>query len=258
MLLVAAEIGMISAAQKTTDQVPPNELVLYIREAKRRGVDEAKIKQQAVAIGWSGPVVEAALAYEKDGKGLPANNVSAKADATADPPANLPAGRNVPDDYRIGAGDVLQISVFKEPEVSVPIAPVRPDGRITVPLIKEILVAGLTPREADQVIAEGLKKYIEDANVTVLVTNFNSKKIYVIGAVRREAPIPYTYGMTVMQALSEAGGLTDYAKRKKIYIIHRESGSEYHINFNYDEVVKGIKIEQNILLLPNDTIVIPH
>ena len=166
--------------------------------------------------------------------------------------------RGVPDDYVIGAGDTLQISVWKEPEASVPVVVVRPDGKITVPLIKEVEVAGLTPTQAEQTITERLTKFIADANVTVVVATISSKKIYIIGAARKEGPLPYTYGMSVMQALSEAGGITEYAKRKKIYILRTENGREYRLDFNYDDVVKGQSMEQNILLLPGDTVVIPH
>ena len=158
----------------------------------------------------------------------------------------------------IGAGDTLQISVWKEPEASVPVVVVRPDGKITVPLIKEVEVAGLTPTQAEQRITERLSKFIADANVTVVVATISSKKIYIIGAARKEGPLPYTYGMSVMQALSEAGGVTEYAKRKKIYILRTENGREYRLDFNYDDVVKGQSMEQNILLLPGDTVVIPH
>jgi polysaccharide export outer membrane protein len=90
------------------------------------------------------------------------------------------------------------------------------------------------------------------------VATINSKKVYINGAARKEGPLPYTYGMTVMQALSEAGGLTEYAKRKRIYILRDESGRTYQLDFNYDSVVKGQNMEQNIVLLPGDTIVIPH
>jgi len=166
--------------------------------------------------------------------------------------------RGVPDDYVIGAGDTLQISVWKEPEASVPEVVVRPDGKITVPLIKEVEVAGLTPTRVEQTITQRLAKFIEDANVTVVVATISSKKIYIIGAVRKEGPLPYTYGMSVMQALSEAGGVTEYAKRKKIYILRTENAREYRLDFNYDDVVKGQSMEQNILLLPGDTVVIPH
>jgi len=171
---------------------------------------------------------------------------------------NVVPGQVVADDYRIGSGDVLQISVWKEPDVSVPSVIVRPDGMITVPLLKDIDVAGRTPRQVETLIVDGLAKYINAPNVTVVVAASNSKKVYVIGAVRKEGPLPYTYRMTVMQALSEAGGLTDYAKRKKLYIIRTESGRDYRLDFNYDEVIKGERMEQNIPLLPGDTIVIPH
>jgi polysaccharide biosynthesis/export protein len=181
--------------------------------------------------------------------------------ATTEAPAPEPKialARVVPDDYQIGAGDTLQVSVWKEPDVTVPSVVVRPDGRITVPLIKEVQVAGLTPREAEKIITEGLTKFIADANVTVVVAAINSKKIYVIGAVRKEGTLPYTYGMSVLQALSEAGGLTDYARRRKIYVLRSESGREYRLDFNYEEAVKGERMDQNITLLAGDTVVIPH
>lgn len=171
---------------------------------------------------------------------------------------NPPLDRGVPDDYEIGSGDSLQISVWKQPEESVPLAVVRPDGKITVPLVKEVEVAGLTPTQAEQRIAEKLSVFITDPNVTVVVAAINSKKVYVVGAARKEGPLPYTYRMTVMQALSEAGGLSGYAKRKKIYILRTENGREYRMDFNYDDVVKGNSMEQNIQLLPGDTIVIPQ
>ncbi len=164
----------------------------------------------------------------------------------------------ISDDYKIGAGDVLQISVWKEPDVSVPTVVVRPDGKIAVPLIKEIQVEGLTPKEAEALITDRLGKYINDVNVTVVVTEINSKKVFVLGAVEHQGPIPYTYRMSVVQALSEAGGLTDYAKRKKIYVLRNENGKDYRMPFDYQAVIKGEKMEQNIQLLPGDTIVVPQ
>src|SRR5262249_37670876 len=147
---------------------------------------------------------------------------------------------------------------WKEPEVSVPTVVVRPDGKITMPLIKEVSVAGMTPRQAEASITAAIAKFITDPNVTVVVAAGTSKKIYLIGAVRKEGALPYTYGINVIQALSEAGGLTDYAKRKKIYILRTESGREYRLDFNYEEVVRGERMEQNVLLLPGDTVVIPQ
>src|SRR5579883_984833 len=97
---------------------------------------------------------------------------------------------------------------------------------------------------------------IHDAEVTVVVTAINSKKVYVLGAVRKEGPIAYTYRMTALEAISEAGGLTEYAKRKKIYILRTENGQTTRLPFNYDQVIRGEKMEQNIQLLPGDTIVV--
>jgi len=152
----------------------------------------------------------------------------------------------------------LQISVWKEPEVCVQGVIVRPDGKISVPLIKEIEVAGMTPPQVEKMVTDKLAKFYTDANVTVVVTTIGAKKIYVTGGVRKEGPVPYAFGMTVMQAISEAGGLTDYAKRKKIYILRSENGIQYRLDFNYDEVVKGIRMDQNILLMPGDTVVVPN
>ena len=266
LLAVAVVCGPASAqtAVQSAHKAPPNELLQYIRNAKQQGLTEARIRQQARAIGWSAAAVDEAMAFEATTAKAPEGTT--KATETTNPDAAReetlrgqpsPAG-TAPDDYQIGAGDTLQISVWKEPDVSVPSVVVRPDGRITVPLIKEVAVAGLTPREAERVITESLSKFITDANVTVVVAAINSKKIYVIGAVRKEGPLPYTSGLTVMQALSEAGGLTDYAKRKRMYVLRTENGREYRLDFNYDEAVKGERMEQNIFLLPGDTVIIPH
>jgi polysaccharide export outer membrane protein len=278
-VMVLLLLGIGAPVFGAEEQSPPKELVQYIRQAKGQGVADAKIRQQALAVGWPAALVDTAIASEKDAKGPKPGDpagVEAKFEAPAAPivdlqaaappapaPPALVAGNAVPspaaaDDYQIGAGDTLQVSVWKEPEASVPSAVVRPDGRITMPLIKEVGVAGLTPRQAEKVITEGLGKFITDANVTVVVAAMSSKKVYVLGAVRREGPLPYTYGMSVMQALSEAGGLTDYAKRSKIYILRTESGREYRMDFNYNEAIRGIRMEQNIVLLPSDTVVIPN
>jgi polysaccharide export outer membrane protein len=278
MLMALGFAAPSSLAQ--TDKAPPSELVRFIRETKRSGAKDARIKSQAVAVGWPSATVDEALAYVRDEdasqKMVPAaaaSGPSAASLVSGDPgnaapelPSPKPTpvlpdpsvNRGAPDDYVIGSGDSLQVSVWKEPEASVPVAIVRPDGKVTVPLIKEIEVAGLTPMQAEQRITERLTKFIADANVTVVVATINSKKVYVVGAARKEGPLAYTYGMTVLQALSEAGGLTDYARRKKIYILRSENGREYRLDFNYDDVLKGESMEQNIVLLAGDTIVIPH
>ena len=166
--------------------------------------------------------------------------------------------RGLPYDYKIGAGDVLQINVWKEPDASVPSVVVRPDGVISLPLVKDVSVLGLTPKQAETAIAKELGHFITDADVTVVVAAINSKKVYLVGALKKEGPVAYTYRMSVMQAISEGGGLTDYAKRKKIYVLRNENGMQTRVPFKYDAVIKGEHMEMNIELLPDDTVVVPH
>lgn len=260
-------------------KAPSKELVQYVRDASRLGLKDSQIQQNAIKAGWPATVVNEAIASVAAARQTPipeaqapvASNSSTPAappQQPAGPPANQPLQsaqdaessktHGVPDDYRIGAGDVLQISVWKEPDASVPVAVVRPDGKIGLPLLKEVEVVGLTPAEAEKLITSRIVKYIPAADVTVVVKDINSKKIYIVGAVKKEGPIPYNYRMTVMQALSEAGGLSDYAKRKKIYVLRTQNGKDYRLPFDYEAVLKGERMELNIPLLPNDTLVIPH
>jgi polysaccharide export outer membrane protein len=274
VLLAAIGTLTMSLPARADDKVP-KELLQFVHDAKLRGVEDGRIREQAISLGWAAGVVDEAIAQATGGKRAES---AASADAkpasstqllpsTAPPVAGagqgatiaeMPGNRGAPDDYQIGSGDTLQISVWKELDVSVPSVVVRPDGKITVPLIKDVEVGGLTTRQAESLITEGLSKFYSDPNVTVVIAAINSKKVYIIGSVRKEGPLPYTYGMTVMQALSEAGGLTDYARRKKIYVLRTAGGREYRLDFNYDEVVRGERMEQNVLLLPGDTVVIPH
>ena len=198
----------------------------------------------------------ASAAQPAEPKAAPA---AATGNTAAPEPSKAPAviNRGVPDDYQIGAGDELQISVWKEPDASVPAVVVRPDGRISMPMLKEVSVAGLTPTDAEKMITEQLVNFISSADVTVIVKAINSKKIYVVGGVKKEGPIPYTYRMTILQALSEAGGLSDYAKKKKIYVLRHENGRNYKLPFDYDAALRGEKMELNVPLLPGDTLVIP-
>ena len=183
-----------------------------------------------------------------------AGNPAATPEAGVTKPVSVEGARS--DDYLIGEGDVLQVSVWGEPAASVPSATVRTDGKISMPLIKEVRVAGLTPSEVEKYVQEQLSKIIRTPDVTVIIVQINSKKIYLTGAVKREGPLKFTYRMTVLQAISEAGGLTDYAKRKEIYVLHTENGRQYKLAFNYTAVLKGEHMEQNIQLSPGDTIVV--
>ncbi len=174
------------------------------------------------------------------------------------PEANVRPINPVLPDYRIGPGDILQITVWKEPDASVPLAVVRSDGKISVPLLKDITAAGMTPSELERYLTNRLGKLIHDADVTVVVKEIHSEKIYLIGAVKREGPIPMQSSMTVLQAIAQAGGLSDYAKRSKIYVLRRSGSSQVILPFDYTSVIRGQRMEQNITLMPDDTIVIPQ
>jgi len=158
--------------------------------------------------------------------------------------------------YVIGPQDVLDISVWKEPEVSR-VLPVRPDGKISLPLLRDVQAAGLTPSQLEARITEGLTGFITAPDVTVIVTAINSRRIYIVGEMTRPGAYPLLPGMTVLQALSNAGGFTQFANTKNIYVLREENGKQMKYPFNFKDVVKGKKSEQNINLKSGDTIVIP-
>lgn len=167
-----------------------------------------------------------------------------KAPATEDP------------NYIIGAQDVLDISVWKEPEITR-IVPVRPDGKISLPLLNDVQASGLTPSQLAAQITESLKKFVTNPQVTVIVTQINSQRIYILGEAARPGAYPLLPGMTILQALSSGGGFTQFANLKKIYLLRNEKGKQEKYGFNYKEVLAGKKPEQNILLKAGDTIVVP-
>jgi len=161
----------------------------------------------------------------------------------------------VPDNYIIGADDTLRISVWKEPDLSV-LLPVRPDGKISMPLLDDVQAAGMTPMQLAASIHDKLKKYISDPRVTVVVTAMNSQRIYVLGEVLHTGAMPLLPHMTVLQALSSAG-FTQFANLKAIYILRMQDGKQVKAKFNYKEAIKGRDPDQNIELRPGDTIVVP-
>jgi len=158
--------------------------------------------------------------------------------------------------YVIQPGDVLDIQVWKEPEVSKTV-PVRPDGKISLPLVNDIQASGLTAGVLTTDLTERLKKFISDPQVTVMVTQINSQRFYVMGEVTRGGTYPLLPGMTVLQGLSGAGGFTPFANPKKIYVLRDEGGKQVKYSFNYKDVIKGKNEEENIPLKPGDTIVVP-
>lgn len=160
------------------------------------------------------------------------------------------------DYYLIGADDVLSIFVWKEPDLTMDVT-VLPDGRITFPLVGEVMAAGRTVGELRDVMVEKLSEYVEAPEVTVVVRDTRSRRIYIIGKVNSPGPYPLAPDMTVLQALSTAGGFAEWADEEKILIIRRKGSEEKQIKFNYKDFISGKDPEQNILLEPYDTIVVP-
>jgi polysaccharide export outer membrane protein len=181
-----------------------------------------------------------------------------KADASGEKgakPAEVAPEPQASTDYIIGADDNLHISVWKEPDLSETL-PVRPDGKISMPLLNDVPAAGLTPLQLKDSITEKLKKFIADPRVTVVVTAMNSQRIFVTGEVVHTGPMVLMPHMTVLQALAQAG-FTQFANPKAIYLLRTENGKPVKRPFNYKEVVKGNHEEQNVALKPGDTIVVP-
>lgn len=158
--------------------------------------------------------------------------------------------------YAIGPEDELSVSVWKEPDLSH-IVSVRPDGKISLPLLNDIQAAGLTPMQLASQISEKLKKFVSEPQVTIIITKINSQRVFIVGEVPRAGTYPLLPNMTVLQALSSAGGFTQFANLKKIHVLRMENGRQLIIPFNYREVIAGRRPEQNIPLKPSDTIVVP-
>lgn len=196
----------------------------------------------------SGMFLGVSLWAQEPGKGSPAPAVSNNTELAAKSVSER--------EYKIGPQDVLRVDVWKEPEITRSI-PVRPDGKISLPLLNDIQAAGLTSLELAASISEGLKKYLNNPQVTVTVSEINSRRVYVTGEVGKPGALPLLPSMTVLQAVSSCGGFTQFAKIKKIYVLRQEGGKQVKYPFNYKEVVAGKKPEDNIALQPGDIIVVP-
>ena len=158
--------------------------------------------------------------------------------------------------YVIGAEDVLDISVWKEAELTRTV-PVRPDGKISLPLLNDVQAAGLTPTQLAAEITTRLMKFVTNPQVTVIVSQINSQRVYILGEAVRPGAYPLLPGMNVLQALSSAGGFTMFANTKKIYVLRQEGGKQEKFPFNYKDVIDGKHVDQNITLKAGDQIVVP-
>ena len=170
--------------------------------------------------------------------------------------APRPTDPVVPAGYVIGTDDVLSIVFWKDKDMSAE-AQVRPDGRIALPLINEVVAAGLTPEQLRAKITEESKKYMEDASITVVVRQINSRKAFITGEINKPGTYPLTSPTTVMQLIAMAGGLREYANGKKIVIMRSEYGKPQRLPFNYNDIIDGKNLQQNIELKPGDTVVVP-
>lgn len=160
----------------------------------------------------------------------------------------------VPAAYKIGVGDVLHISVWEEPQLTET-AVVRPDGKVSMPLLSEVDVAGLTPEAIQQTLTERLNNFIHKPRVTVTVQEIHSRMVYITGEVQRPGAYPLMDSMNVVQLVARAGGLTDFAKQRRVYVLRAASSAR--VNVNYQKVLKGQAPQQNVELAPGDTVVVP-
>jgi polysaccharide export outer membrane protein len=210
----------------------------------------------AVILLASAGNTQAALQDKKGAKPVPSfpaaqNNPSA-GDETK--PAVTPATTDPA--YVIGPEDVLDINVWKEPDMTR-IVPVRPDGKISLPLINDVQAAGSTPQQLATTVTDKLRKFLTEPQVTVIVTAINSQRVFVIGEVLHAGAFTLIPGTTVLQALANAGGFTTFANVKKIHVMRLVNGKHTEMPFNYREVLKGDNPDQNIKLEPGDTVVVP-
>ncbi|NBO17972.1 MAG: polysaccharide export protein [Proteobacteria bacterium] len=197
--------------------------------------------------------VETPVEAEAPAKKLRAAPPSAKA-AAADMP--LESAKTVSSNYKIRSGDVLQITVWREENMDREVL-VLPDGTISFPLIGAFNVQGMTPGQVQNTIKSKLKTLIPEASVTVLVKATLGNSVSIIGQVAKPGELVMNHSLTVMQALSQAGGLTPYADEDDIIILRRVDGKETAIEFPYDEIARGDELEKNIMLFPGDVVVVP-
>jgi polysaccharide export outer membrane protein len=163
---------------------------------------------------------------------------------------------NLPPNYVIGPDDVLGIVFFGDEALTGDVV-VRPDGKISVPLLHDIQAAGLTPEALRDSLMKAGTRYLESPNATVVVRQINSRKVFITGRVARSGPYVLTAPTTVLQLIALAGGLTDWAEEDQIVVMRTENGSQVRHKFNYKDVIGGKKLQQNIVLEPGDTIVVP-
>ncbi len=199
-------------------------------------------------------LVASAVAQNKKPQALLPDSSSGRTTTNSSASAN---SAPVSENYKIGAGDVLNIHVWKEPELSRTV-PVRPDGKISMPLIGEVVAEGATVQDLQTKINTAYRSYVNTPEVTVIVQEARSQRFNVVGQVQKPGSFVISQPTTVLDAIALVGGFRDFAKTKKIYVLRPNgSGTPQRIAFNYNKVVKGEDPQQNITLQPGDTVVVP-
>jgi polysaccharide export outer membrane protein len=168
----------------------------------------------------------------------------------------LPAGVTPPAGYVIGPEDQLSIVYWREKDMSADVV-VRPDGMISLPLLNDINAAGLSPDQLRVAITQGAARFIEEPTVSVVVKAINSRKVFITGQVAKPGPYPLGGPTTVLQLIATAGGVAEYADKKKIVVLRNEGGKQTTFRFNYEDVMKGRNLTQNIELKPGDSVLVP-
>jgi polysaccharide export outer membrane protein len=161
----------------------------------------------------------------------------------------------LPKGYVIGPEDVLSIIVWREKDMSADVV-VRPDGKISLPLLNDVQAAGYTPEQLAEIVEKAAAKFVTDSDATVIVKAINSRKVFVLGEVGKPGTVPLTSEMNVLQLIASVGGFLEYANKDNVTILRTEGGRERRFRFNYNEVVEGKNLQQNIMLQPGDTVLI--
>lgn len=167
-----------------------------------------------------------------------------------------PAGVTPPADYVIGAEDELSVIFWREMDMSAEVT-VRPDGKISLPLLNDVQASGLTPEQLRLAVTEAAGKFVADPTVTVVVRVINSRRVFITGQVGKPGPYPLTSPTTVLQLLALAGGVAEFAKSDQIQVMRTENGKTTNYRFNYKDVIRGRRLEQNLMLRPGDTVIVP-
>jgi polysaccharide export outer membrane protein len=183
--------------------------------------------------------------------------LSGAGQALSDRPSSAGAAAvTIPAGYVIGANDRLTITFWKDKDLSADVV-VRPDGRISLPLLNDVDAAGLTPEQLRRRVLEVALRYVEDPSPTVVVREIHSRHVYITGNVEKPGAYPLNTPMTVVQVIATAGGLKEFVAGKNIVILRHESGRDVRFAFDYQAVLKGRKLQQNIEMRPGDTVIVP-